>query len=182
MKDHHRAFREPKPVSRENTSDCAESAISERVGHRSPSVDSDPLESIVGPSPPSPKPEVRLRGRGTATAGSNIDAHFARNYDPANDAHPDPEIEQDDWDQALEALRDRQKWQQRGAERLRAAGFSEDEVLNWTSGQNKDVDVERDENDVRWRGRGEGREWDRGKVVTSDGVATGAEWGRLKGS
>jgi len=35
---------------------------------------------------------------------------------------------------------------------------------------------------VKWRGRGEGREWDRGKVVTEDGVETGAEWGRLKGT
>lgn len=42
---------------------------------------------------------------------------------------------------------------------------------------------ERGVEDVRWRGRGEGREWDRGKVVGVDGaVETGAEWGRLKGT
>ena len=111
-----------------------------------------------------------------------MDSHFTSNYDPANDAHPDPDLELDDWDQALEALRDRQKWQQQGAERLKAAGFSEEEVSKWASGKRGDSGLEKGEEDVRWRGRGEGREWDRGKIVTDDGIETGAEWGRLKGS
>ena len=39
-----------------------------------------------------------------------------------------------------------------------------------------------DEEDVRWAKKGEGREWDRGKVVDEDGnVAVQADWGRLKG-
>ena len=147
----------------------------------SPSAESDPLESIVGPAPPPSKPQIKARGRGAlhATSNSAMDAHFAQNYDPTNDAHPDPDVEVDDWDQALEALRDRQKWQQRGAERLRAAGFSEDEVLKWTKGSDRGVEIEKDEADVRWKGRGESREWDRGKVVTDDGISTQPEWGRL---
>lgn len=49
---------------------------------------------------------------------------------------------------------------------------------------------EKDERDVRWSGRGESREWDRGKVLNDnkgdgkDGldVEVRAEWGRLKGT
>ena len=111
-----------------------------------------------------------------------MDDHFSKNYDPANDAHPDPDLEIDDWDQAFEALRDRQKWQKQGAERLKAAGFTDEEVSKWANSKGPSTATERSEEDVRWRGRGEGREWDRGKVVTGDGVETGAEWGRLKGN
>lgn len=76
---------------------------------------------------------------------------------------------------ALEALRDRQKWKQEGADRLRAAGFTAEEVKKWERGG------ERSEEDVRWRKHGEGREWDRGKVVADDGmVDVQPEWGRLK--
>ncbi|KAL9636566.1 MAG: hypothetical protein Q9164_002739 [Protoblastenia rupestris] len=151
----------------------------------SPSMeDSDPLESIIGPPPPPPQSKIKSRGRGalTATSASAMDAHFSSNYDPSQDAHPDPDIESDDWDQALEALRDRQRWQQQGAERLRAAGFSEEEVAKWANGKKGGVVTEKGEEDVRWKGRGEGREWDRGKVVTGDGVETEVEWGRLKGN
>jgi len=104
-----------------------------------------------------------------------MDTHFSSNYDPSNDVHPNSELD-DDWDQALEALRDRQKWQEMGAERLKSAGFTEEEVEKWEMGG------EKREEDVRWKGRGERREWDRGKVVGDDAVETVAEWGRLKGS
>lgn len=144
----------------------------------SPGSDSDPLEAIIGPPPPPPAPKLRSRGRGAFTGQSGIDNHFSATYDPSLDAHPDPEVE-DDWDQALEALRDRQKWQQQGAERLKSAGFTEDEVQKWLKAGPAG---EKAEEDIRWKGRGEGREWDRGKVVTGDGVETGAEWGRLKGT
>lgn len=89
---------------------------------------------------------------------------------------PDPDTE-DDWDQALEALRDRQRWKQQGADRLRAAGFTEEEVGKW-----ENTGGEKREEDVRWRGRGEDREWDRGKVVGKKGIETMPEWGRLKGT
>ena len=148
--------------------------------------ESDPLDSIIGPPPPPPPPEpkVKPRGRGAVTTKSTslIDNHFKTSYDPSNDAHPDPDLEADDWDQALEALRDRQKWQQQGAERLKAAGFSDEQVSKWASGKQGLGAVEKGEKDVRWRRKGEGREWDKGKVVTDDGIETGAGWGRLKGS
>ncbi|KAL9033101.1 MAG: hypothetical protein Q9214_007669, partial [Letrouitia sp. 1 TL-2023] len=90
---------------------------------------SDPLEPLIGPAPPSAPPKVAPRGRGafTATAKAfDIDTHFAANYDPALDVLPNSDTESD-WDQALEALKDRQRWRQSGAERLRAAGFTEEE-------------------------------------------------------
>jgi len=127
--------------------------------------DSDPLEAILGPLPPPPAPEVRSRGRGAFTAASGIDNHFKPGYDPSLDVRPDPDIE-DDWDQALEALKDRQKWKQKGLERLRSAGFSEEELKRWEKGG------EKDESDVRWAKKGESREWDRGKVIDVDGVVT----------
>jgi hypothetical protein len=108
--------------------------------------------------------------------GSGIDSRFSSTYDPAVDVQLDPE-EEDDWDQALEALRDRQKWKKQGADRLRAAGFTEEEIGKWEKGG------EKREEDVKWAKKGEGREWDRGKVIDDDGiVTTGASWGRLEGA
>lgn len=141
--------------------------------------DSDPLEDIIGPRPPA-KVEVRSRGRGIISAVSSIDSRFASNYDPALDVEIDPG-EENDWDQALEAFRDRVKWKQQGADRLRAAGFTEDEIQKWEKGG------EKREEDVRWAKKGESREWDRGKIV--DGVVDDVftrtrlhdeSWGRLK--
>ena len=58
---------------------------------------------------------------------------------------------------------------------MRNAGFTEQEVSKWEKGGKKG------EEDVVWKGRGEGREWDRGKVVGSEEeeVETRADWGRL---
>ena len=80
---------------------------------------------------------------------------------------------------ALEAFRDRQKWKQVGADRLREAGFGEDHVRRWerdgpSSGPEKEKGVE----DVRWSGKGEEREWDRGKVVEHGKVEVQAAWAR----
>lgn len=131
--------------------------------------DSDPLDDIIGPRPP----EIKIRGRGTISHGSGIDARFSANYDPATDVQLDPD-EENDWDQALEALKDRQKWKQQGADRLRAAGFTEEEVSKWESGG------EKREADVKWAKQGEGREWDRGKVLGDDGVVkVESSFGRL---
>lgn len=135
--------------------------------------DSDPLDDIIGPRPRLKFPVIS-RGRGKISAASGIDSRFSANYDPTADVQLDFD-EENDWEQALEALRDRQKWKQQGAERLKAAGFTDDEIKKWERGGEK-----RDE-DVKWSKSGEGREWDRGKFITDDGnVATGAEWGRLK--
>lgn len=95
------------------------------------------------------------------------------------------EGERDDWDMALEALRDRAKWRTQGADRLRAAGFSEEEVGRWEKSSafpNGDGHGEKDFSDVRWSKKGEGREWDRGKVLDGEGVSLRPEWGRLKGT
>ncbi|KAL9114234.1 MAG: hypothetical protein Q9227_001656 [Pyrenula ochraceoflavens] len=145
----------------------------------SDSSTSDPLEDLVGPLPavkrstqPKDLPPVTSRGRGTYRAStSKMDAHFDAAYDPSLDMHPDleSENEKEDWDMALEALRDREVWKRKGAERLRAAGFGEDEVKKWEkSGKEKDAE------DVRWASRGDKREWDIGKVVLdSPGPAKG---------
>ncbi|KAK0633682.1 hypothetical protein B0T14DRAFT_419764 [Immersiella caudata] len=110
--------------------------------------DSDPLEDLIGPAPP-PKSPVRRRGRGVARGPAAMDSRFT-------DAQA--ELEDDgDWDEAVEAFRDRQKWKQQGADRLRAAGFKEEDIKKWEKGGEKDID------DVRWAKAGEKREWDRGK-------------------
>ncbi|KAH0353652.1 hypothetical protein KCU83_g3010, partial [Aureobasidium melanogenum] len=150
-----------------------------RRRHSSPSdaSDSDPLDALIGPAPPS-NPPVRSRGRGAQNNTSAIDNHFSKDYDPSVDVQPDQQEDDSlDWDQALEALRDRQRWKQQGADRLRAAGFTEKEVSKWEKGG------EKSEEDVVWAKKGEGREWDRGKVVDEHGlVELKPEWGRLKDS
>ena len=144
--------------------------------------DSDPLDTFLGPKPP---PTILPRGRGAhKTHDTSIDTRFSPSYNPKADVDLSPdEGEGDDWDMALEALRDRAKWRTQGAERLRAAGFSEEEVGRWESNAaspNGGRDAEKDGMDVRWRKEGEGREWDRGKVVGNEGVELKPEWGRLK--
>ncbi|KAK6008699.1 hypothetical protein QM012_000602 [Aureobasidium pullulans] len=156
-----------------------ESSRRHKKRHSSPSdaSDSDPLDAIIGPAPPS-NPPIRSRGRGTQNSTSAIDSHFSSNYDPSVDVQPDPQEDDSlDWDRALEALRDRQRWKQQGADRLRAAGFTEKEVSKWEKGG------EKSEEDVVWAKKGQGREWDRGKVVDEHGsVELKPEWGRLKDS
>jgi hypothetical protein len=102
-----------------------------------------------------------------------MDERFSTAYNPSTDVHINSDIE-DDWGDALEALKDRQQYQQQGAERLKAAGFSDEQVKKWEKGD------EKGEEDVQWAKRGEGREWDKGKVVNEDGyVDLKADWGRL---
>lgn len=118
-----------------------------------------------------------------------MDAHFAQDYDPNLDVYLEDDdvpsttrsarrpvaglmIEDDDWDMALEALRDRANWKQRGAERLKAAGFGEDVVEKWNGNpafSGGAGAAEGNIEDVRWATKGEGREWDRGKVMNADG-------------
>ncbi|KAJ4286989.1 hypothetical protein N0V90_012870 [Kalmusia sp. IMI 367209] len=101
----------------------------------------------------------------------DMDARFASSYDPTMDVQVDSD-NADEWGDALEAFRDRQRWKQQGAERLKAAGFSDEQVKKWEQGD------EKTEEDVRWAARGQAREWDRGKVVDVDGdIAFKAAWG-----
>jgi hypothetical protein len=108
-----------------------------------------------------------------------MDTRFAADYDPSTDVQPDLD-DADDWEQSLEAMRDRMKWKQQGADRLRQAGFTDDQIKKWEQGEKGD---EKDVADVKWNKKGEGREWDRGKVVDEDGeFQQRPEWGRLKGT
>ncbi|KAG9540706.1 hypothetical protein KCU71_g15801, partial [Aureobasidium melanogenum] len=180
---HHSRYRSSSPRNRHASTRPSKSSNdssrrhSRRRSSPSDASDSDPLDALIGPVPPS-NPPLRSRGRGAQNNTSAIDNHFSKNYDPSVDVQSDPQQDDSlDWDQALEALRDRQRWKQQGADRLRAAGFTEKEVSKWEKGG------EKSEEDVVWAKKGEGREWDRGKVVDEHGsVELKPEWGRLKDS
>ena len=120
---------------------------------------SDPLEDLIGPAPP-PQSPVQRRGRGAGRGPAAMDSRFSEAYDPQSDAQPEPE-DAGDWDEAVEVFRDRQKWKQQGADRLRAAGFTDEDIKKWEKGGERDID------DVRWTKAGEKREWDRGKDESS---------------
>ncbi|KAJ5680911.1 hypothetical protein N7536_012050 [Penicillium majusculum] len=160
--------------------------------------ESDPLEDLVGPLPPRQnEAPIRSRGRGAYKHNmSNIDAHFAPGYDPATDVHLDEDkihsmgqessrrpvaglmTKDDDWDMAMEALRDRERWRSKGEERLRTAGIDEAVIDKWKNNTAfAGVDGEGKPEDVQWSKKGEGREWDRGKFVDDDGhVDIRAAW------
>lgn len=106
-----------------------------------------------------------------------MDARFEQSYNPTQDVALDHDEEgDDDWDMALEALKARTKWRAQGAERLRAAGFTEEEIERWEKGGGSGKDgVEKDVEDVNWKGRDEGREWDRGRLLR--GMRMGTGWG-----
>ncbi|KAK3954979.1 hypothetical protein QBC32DRAFT_368174 [Pseudoneurospora amorphoporcata] len=130
---------------------------------------SDPLEDLIGPAAPPPAdaypPPVRTRGRGAGRGGAAMDGRFANDYDPSEDMQLDESdlkvTKNDDWDDMVESFRDRQKWLKQGADRLRAAGFSEEDIKKWEkTSPNGEKDIE----DVTWTKAGEKREWDRGKA------------------
>ena len=124
------------------------------------SESSDPLDEFIGPAPP-PKSPVRRRGRGTISAFSGINERFAEGYDPKQDV--DVDGDGDDWPDALEAYRDRQKLRQAQEERMKSAGFTDKDLLRW-----KDGTKEKTEADVKWSKAGEQREWDIGKTFEAD--------------
>ncbi|KAK2006054.1 hypothetical protein LZ32DRAFT_596203 [Colletotrichum eremochloae] len=131
--------------------------------------DSDPLDDFIGPAPPQ---QVRSRGRGAAAGTSGIDKRFEADYDPKADV----EMAEDgagagDWDDAVEAFRDRQKWRQNQEQRMRAAGYSDETIKKWREGGGGGGGGEhKDERDVRWAKAGEKREWDRGKEEGVSGL------------
>ncbi|KAF7924692.1 uncharacterized protein EAE97_010643 [Botrytis byssoidea] len=179
-----RSFSPPSEGEGKSSSKLDKHYSSHSKRHPSPdaeSSDSDPLDSIIGPRPAHEKQPLRIRGRGAISLGStSMDSRFQADYDPKSDVQLEDNLDKvggegEDWDQALEALRDRQKWKMQGANRLRDAGFSEEEVKKWERGG------EKREEDVKWKGKGEGREWDRGKVVRGDGtVGFETGWGDSK--
>lgn len=159
--------------------------------------ESDPLEDLVGPLPSSARRNasgIHTRGRGSyRQSTSTIDTHFERDYNPKLDVDiSDDETssskrsnrrpvaglmtqdEDGDWNMALEALRDRAKWRQNGEERLRAAGFDESTIQRWKedpafANGSSNNDAEGRIENVKWAKKGEGREWDRGKVLNEHG-------------
>ncbi|KLU90800.1 hypothetical protein MAPG_10651 [Magnaporthiopsis poae ATCC 64411] len=151
--------------------------------------DSDTLDDVVGPLPPPPSRPTRGRG-GTAQA-SGIDARFSESYDPTSDvAYLDFSAEvgsrarsggSGGWDDVAEAFRDRRKWEAQGAERLRAAGFTDAEIQKWErgAGARPGGGGDADPDSFRWSKKGELRQWDRGKTINADGtVSTGPEWAK----
>lgn len=165
--------------------------------------ESDPLEDLVGPLPARDNGRlevpIRSRGRGAYKHNpSSIDAHFAPDYDPTLDVQLNDDdnapsenkgaarrpvaglmTADDDWDMALEALRDRARWKQKGEDRLREAGMNEETIERWKSNPafTGSVDQEGRLEDVRWTKKGEGREWDRGKVMDDEGhIDVRAAW------
>ncbi|WYZ45617.1 hypothetical protein EsH8_VIII_000933 [Colletotrichum jinshuiense] len=118
--------------------------------------DSDPLDEFIGPAPAAAP--IRSRGRGAASGTSGIDKRFEADYDPKADVEMADDGNAENWDDAVEAFRDRQKWRQNQEQRMQAAGYSDDMIKKWREGGEQ-----KDERDVRWAKAGEKREWDRGK-------------------
>ncbi|KAI9904125.1 hypothetical protein N3K66_000654 [Trichothecium roseum] len=122
-------------------------------------------DDLIGPAPP-----PIIRGRGRLAGASGIDRRFSESYDPKADVQMDDDDEGGSgsgsrWDNDVEAFRDRQKLRQAQEERLRSAGFDEEQIqrAKGGSGQKKwDVD------DVKWTKAGEQREWDRGKDLSDE--------------
>lgn len=126
--------------------------------------DSDPLEDLIGPAPP-----PKVRGRGTMSGSTGMDRRFSESYDPTVDVVMEDDDKQGgNWDDALEAFRDRQKLQQNQEQRLRAAGFADEQILKVNNSAK-----EKSEADVVWTKAGERREWDRGKSEESEEVLRG---------
>ncbi|KAL2121922.1 hypothetical protein VTJ04DRAFT_2377 [Mycothermus thermophilus] len=154
--------------------EVTKTSTSHAADDSSSTTSSDPLEDFIGPAPPpSQQPAVRYRGRGAQRAasvepggnfGADVDASgiSTNNYNSNDDdggGSGGGSGSSTNWDEAVEAYRDRQKWRQQGAERLRAAGFTEQQIRRWEKGGEPDIE------DVRWAKAGEEREWDRGKTM-----------------
>lgn len=109
---------------------------------------------------------IRKRGRGAFKKQSGMDDRFEKSYDPSQDISLDSDREDDsqDWDMALEAMRDRAKWKQNQAARMREAGFDEKYITKWEKSSLEQTDREPDLTDFKWSRKGEIREWDAGKV------------------
>ncbi|KAL7951941.1 hypothetical protein V8C42DRAFT_305690 [Trichoderma barbatum] len=136
---------------------AAEKQASRESPLRNEIDESDPLEEIIGPAPP-----PKYRGRGTVAGTASLDRRFSDSYDPSADVLP--EKEEGDWDDAVEAFRDRQKLRRVQEERMKAAGFADHQIQRINNSQR-----EKTEDDVVWSKAGEERAWDRGKREDSDG-------------
>ncbi|KAF2205860.1 hypothetical protein GQ43DRAFT_452803 [Delitschia confertaspora ATCC 74209] len=133
-------------------------------------------ESDSAPGLSSLPSKIKVRGRGAArlASGSVMDSHFSPYYDPKSDVTPASDIDDED---ATERFKAKEQWSRLGADRLRAAGFTEEDIKKWEDGGKKKGDTNIDMSDFKWAKRGENREWDRGKVVDEEGdVGFKANW------
>ncbi|KHN98837.1 pre-mRNA-splicing factor 38B [Metarhizium album ARSEF 1941] len=121
--------------------------------------DSDPLEDLIGPPPP-----PKFRGRGTIGGAAELDRRFSASYDPRLDVQID-EDEEDTWGDILESFRDRQKLKLHQDQRLKDAGFTEEEIQ-----RAKGTATNKTGEQVVWSKAGEKREWDKGKDFGLDGA------------
>lgn len=97
---------------------------------------------------------------------STIDQHFAASYNPAQDVrtYSQDRSFDDDWDMALEAVRDREKWKRSQAASMKAAGYKDQDIEQWRHGFTSSDGRERDPGELKWAKKGEVREWDHNKL------------------
>ena len=101
---------------------------------------------------------------------SRMDAHFSAHYDPKQDTNPDSG-DDSDWDRALNAMRDRSNFQRAQASRMLAAGFSDEQVKKWETTSSRPNNGEtKDAKDLKWKAKGEEREWDKGKPLLGEHI------------
>ncbi|KAH7168845.1 hypothetical protein DER46DRAFT_624196 [Fusarium sp. MPI-SDFR-AT-0072] len=171
LRSHKRRDRSRSPTSRRRSRSPRESKSKHR--RRSPldknedrkrkeeeEEGSDAMEDLIGPAPP-----PKYRGRGTVGGSSGIDRRFSETYDPKTDIQMDQDEVGNDWDDAVEAFRDRQKLRQNQEQRLKEAGFADEQIQRASGSDEKSAES------VQWSKAGEKRAWDVGKVIGSDGVA-----------
>lgn len=145
------------------------STESDREDSKSRRHQSRPEQTTKSTREPRPsyndRDEVRIRGRGAHKHRSAMDEHFKEGYDPSQDVSLDSDhiSDAEDWDLALEAMRDRAKYKQSQASRMRDAGFSEDDIAKWEKGLLNQGREDGDASSVKWSRKGEVREWDAGK-------------------
>ncbi|KAF5595365.1 pre-mrna-splicing factor 38b [Fusarium pseudoanthophilum] len=170
-RSHKRRDRSRSPGSRRRSRSPRESKSKHR--HRSPldknedrkrkeeeEEGSDAMEDLIGPAPP-----PKYRGRGTVGGSSGIDRRFSDTYDPKTDIQMDEDEVGNDWDDAVEAFRDRQKLRQNQEQRLKDAGFADEQIQRASGADEKSAES------VQWSKAGQKRAWDVGKVIGSNGVA-----------
>ncbi|KAG8415579.1 hypothetical protein J3458_009414 [Metarhizium acridum] len=157
--DHRKRSRRQRSHHRSRSRDSSRSRSKKKPSPPpAPDEDSDPLEDLIGPAPP-----PKFRGRGTIGGAAELDRRFSESYDPRLDLQMD-EDEEDAWDDALESFRDRQKLRLHQQQRMKDAGFTEEEIqrAEGTAGKTGEH--------VVWSKAGERREWDKGKGLGLDGV------------
>lgn len=165
--EHRKDRRESRTTLRRGDYERRRDPTDRNAGRATEHSSSDRYGMVCDPSAPGADEPVCKRGRGAYKASSGIEKRFAKDYDPLQDVSLDLDRDEDeqDWDLALEAMRDRAKWRQKQASRMREAGFDDKDISRWERGAFHGDHRERGAEDVRWTRKGEIREWDEGKAV-----------------